>query len=105
MKTEGDNGESTPSTPEDGDYEPIGTEQEDFTDSFDSDSQNWDEMVMAMEYATGTTEEDWSDILWLGNDGPGGAEGTILHEDGTEYTVTMEWVDDEGWMPTNVEEN
>ena len=62
-------------------------------------------MVMAMEYATGTSEEDWSHIEWIGNDGPGGAEGTFVHEDGTSYAVTMEWVDDEGWMPTNVEEN
>ncbi|QDI92854.1 DUF1510 family protein [Salicibibacter halophilus] len=100
-----DNGESAPSAPEDGEYEPIGTEQEDFSHNFDSDSQNWNEMVMAMEYATGTSEEDWSHIAWIGNDGPDGAEGTFEHEDGTEYTVTMEWVDDEGWMPTNVEEN
>ncbi|QQK75694.1 YrrS family protein [Salicibibacter cibarius] len=100
-----DNGESAPSPPEDGEYEPIGTEQEEFTDSFERDSQNWDEMVMAMEYATDTSEEDWSHIEFLGNDGPGGAEGTFVHGDGTEYVVTMEWEDDEGWMPTNVEEN
>ncbi|MBB6448575.1 type IV secretory pathway VirB10-like protein [Geomicrobium halophilum] len=91
------------SPPEDGDFEPIGTEQENFVDNFDSDSQNWTEMVMAMEYATGVPEEDWSHIEWLGGDGPGGAEGTFQHEDGSEYTVTMEWVDGEGWMPTNVE--
>ncbi|SDI86130.1 YrrS family protein [Natribacillus halophilus] len=101
---EGDNGDEL-SPPEDGDFEPIGTEQEDFEPNFDSDSQNWSEMIAAIEYATGISEDEWSTLHWLGSgDGPDEAEGTIEH-DGTEYVVTMEWVDDEGWMPTNVEEN
>jgi Domain of unknown function (DUF1510) len=44
-------------------------------------------------------------ILFLGNNGENKSVGTVKQK-GTqqEYRVYIEWVDDEGWKPTLVEE-
>lgn len=65
---------------------------------------DWDEMVSAIEYATGLSEDNMT-IQFLGNDGHNKSKGTVFSKDKTQiYRVSIEWVDGEGWKPTIVEE-
>ena len=86
------------------DWKPIGTKQEGpHTMQFDKSSIDWQEMVQAMELATGLPEADMT-IHWLGRGGDQQAIGTISNQDNTEiYRVYLSWIDDQGWKPTRVE--
>ncbi|MFC5713488.1 YrrS family protein [Thalassorhabdus alkalitolerans] len=96
-----------PQIPEnEGDWEPIGTEQSgSFTHNFSSGSQNWNEMEMAMEYATGISRDDMT--IWRLENGGNAttAVGTVgLYEERHQpYRVTIEFIEGEGWKPVNVE--
>ncbi|AOM82513.1 YrrS family protein [Salisediminibacterium beveridgei] len=96
------NGEVT-----EGEWGPIGTVQDEpFTAVYDRDHVNWEEMTRALEYAMNTDEEDMI-IEWLGNGGDHEtAVGTVsLREDRSEvYEITLSWVENEGWMPTEKEQ-
>lgn len=84
-------------------WEPIGTSQTgEHTNVYSG--VDWDEMVSAIEYATGLTEANMT-IKFLGNDGHNKSKGTVFSKDRTQiYRVSIEWVDGKGWKPTLVEE-
>ncbi len=87
-----------------GNWEPIGTVQEEpFTAVYDSSHVNWDEMTEALKYAT---EIDGDMTIWyLGNGGDAqSAVGTVSGDDGQKYEVRIEWVENRGWKPIYVEE-
>jgi cytoskeletal protein RodZ len=84
-------------------WEPVGTVQ---TGEHSNvyDGVDWDEMVKAISYATGLPEENMT-IKFLGNNGPNKSVGTVFSKDKTQiYRVYIEWVDNQGWKPTKVEE-
>ncbi|KHF41963.1 YrrS family protein [Halalkalibacter okhensis] len=87
-----------------GDWEPVGTSQTgEFTPDFSKNSTNWNEMVMAIQQATGFSDME---IWWLGNGGsPTRARGEVSDKSniGERYEVYIEWIDGHGWMP--VEKN
>ncbi|WP_391560244.1 YrrS family protein [Robertmurraya sp.] len=84
-------------------WEPIGTSQTgEHTNVYSG--VDWDEMVSAIEYATGLSEDNMT-IKFLGNDGHNKSKGTVFSKDRTQiYRVSIEWVDGQGWKPTLVEE-
>jgi cytoskeletal protein RodZ len=84
-------------------WEPIGTSQTgEHTNVYSG--VDWDEMVSAIEYATGLSEDNMT-IKFLGNDGHNKSKGTVFSKDRTQiYRVSIEWVDGKGWKPTLVEE-
>ena len=84
-------------------WEPIGTSQTgEHTNVYSG--VDWDEMVSAIEYATGLSEDNMT-IKFLGNDGHNKSKGTVFSKDRTQiYRVSIEWVDGEGWKPILVEE-
>ncbi|WP_017728588.1 YrrS family protein [Halalkalibacterium ligniniphilum] len=85
------------------DWQPIGTEQTgEFSHDFNRGSTNWNEMVRAIKYATGLGDDM---IIWrLENGGPTTAVGTVSapNQQQTPFQVTIEWVENEGWMPVDV---
>jgi hypothetical protein len=84
-------------------WKPVGTVQSgEHTAVYEG--VDWDEMVDAIEYATGLSEDNMT-IKFLGNDGHNKSKGTVFSKDKTQiYRVSIEWVDGEGWKPTLVEE-
>lgn len=84
-------------------WKPIGTVQTgEHHNSYDG--VDWDEMVDAISYATGISEDQMT-IQFLGNNGPNKSVGTIYTKGKTEiYRVYIEWVDGQGWKPTQVEQ-
>lgn len=85
------------------DWQPIQTNQvEPNLINFNKDSDNWAEMVTAIE---SVVEIDDMLIHWLGNNGEQQAVGTVSTRDHTEiYRVFIAWVANEGWQPTRVEQ-
>ncbi|MGY4690416.1 YrrS family protein [Salibacterium sp. K-3] len=109
---ENDGGGDSVSIPEGGgpdedEWEPIGTEQSgSFSHNFDTDSQNWAEMEAALRYAAGLDEEE-AETWRIENGGaPNRAIGYVSTYENrqTPYKVTMEFVEDEGWKPVEVEQ-
>lgn len=87
-----------------GPWEPIGTSQtEPHQKSYDDGSQDWNEMVQALSYATNIPQDQMT-IFWLGNGGgPDLSKGTVQSKaDGTKYDVMLQWVPEKGWQPTSV---
>ena len=84
-------------------WEPVGTTQtgQHFNEYSGVD---WDEMVQAISYGTGIDPSNMT-IVFLGNNGPNKSVGTVKQK-GTQqvYRVYIEWVDEKGWKPTQVEE-
>ncbi|MDQ0299803.1 type IV secretory pathway VirB10-like protein [Salibacterium salarium] len=91
---------------EDGEWEPIGTEQSgSFSHDFDEDSQNWEEMEAALRYATDLSEEEMK--VWQIENGGDvdkviGTVSTLSNAD-QPLQVTMQFVENEGWKPLEVE--
>nr|WP_250886469.1 YrrS family protein [Bacillus sp. SM2101] len=87
-------------------WQPVGTEQADHVVTvFDEGTTDRVEMEKTISYATGIAKEDYT--LWfLGNDGPNKSLATIASNVDASliYKVYMEWVDNEGWKPTKVEQ-
>lgn len=84
-------------------WEPVGTSRtgQHFNEYSGAD---WDEMVQAISYGTGIDPSNMT-ILFLGNNGPDKSVGTVKQKDTQqEYRVYIEWVDEKGWKPTQVEE-
>ncbi|MFB4164830.1 DUF1510 family protein [Alteribacillus sp. JSM 102045] len=94
---------------ENGEWEPIGTEQSgSFSHNFSENSQNWEEMQMALRYATGLDEADEDDIIYWRIENGGDSHtvvGVVSDKDNKNnpYQVTMEFVENEGWKPLEVE--
>ncbi|WP_018924118.1 YrrS family protein [Salsuginibacillus kocurii] len=90
-----------------GDFEPIGTEQSgEFNHDFNTNSQNWEEMEEALRYATGINEDDIQ--IWRIENGGGpnlvtGYASTNENRS-SPYRVEMEFIEGEGWLPTEVEQ-
>lgn len=87
-------------------WQPIGTTQsEPHVTQYDKNSVDWKEMLDTISYATGISSSDL--IVWfIGNGGsPNHAVATVSKKDKTEhYKVFIEWVTDEGWKPTKVQQ-
>ncbi|WP_246031732.1 YrrS family protein [Salibacterium salarium] len=91
---------------ENGEWEPIGTEQSgSFSHDFNKGSQNWEEMKMALRYAAGIDEEDEMTIWQLENGGEKKAVGTVSTPSNADqpYQITIEFIEGEGWKPIDVE--
>ncbi|MCK1973435.1 YrrS family protein [Bacillus safensis] len=104
-ETDGGKTSDVDKTYENDDWEPVGTEQSgSHTATYDSSSTDWKEMIKAMSYATGISEDQMT-VLWLGNNGgPQDAKGTIRDKStGERYRVEITWVDEKGWKPVKVE--
>lgn len=87
------------------DWEPIGTEQSGpHTSNYDKDSTDWKEMMEAIEVATGLPNDsrvNW----WVGRAGDQKTVATVSDSNqDTIYRVHLEWIENEGWKPTLVEE-
>ena len=97
--------EETEEPASDGEWQPIGTEQAEFTPGFTEGSLNRLEMEQAVRYATGISQDNM--ILWRIENGgaPTRARGVISEKATPDlaYEVYIEWVDGQGWMP--VEKN
>ncbi|QOY36276.1 YrrS family protein [Anaerobacillus isosaccharinicus] len=98
--------EQVTSSPQMGQWKPIGTvQQEPFVAVFERDHVNWEEMRRAFQVATGL-----GDDLTLWRVGNGGnhqsAVGVVADAStrSTPYQVRLEWVTNEGWMPVSVEQ-
>jgi cytoskeletal protein RodZ len=86
-------------------WQPIGTTQsEPHVTTFDTNSVDWKEMIDAISYATRLSPEEM--IVWfIGNNGPNKAVATISTKDKTQhYKVYIEWVEQQGWKPTKVQQ-
>ncbi|MFC0561877.1 YrrS family protein [Halalkalibacter alkalisediminis] len=83
-----------------GEWEPVGTEQTEFTPNFSSGSTNRLEMEKAIRYATGL---DHNMTVWRIENGgsPTRVRGVVSGPDhpGQPYEVYIEWVDGQGWKP------
>ncbi|PCK20699.1 hypothetical protein CEY02_12140 [Bacillus pumilus] len=104
-ETDGGKTSDVNKTYENDDWEPVGTEQSgSHTATYDSNSTDWKEMIKAMSYATGISEDQMT-VIWLGNNGgPQDAKGTIRDKStGQRYRVEITWVDEKGWKPVKVE--
>lgn len=84
-------------------WKPIGTVQQ--GEHYNVyDGVDWDEMVDALSYATGISEDAMT-IHFLGNNGHNKSVGTIYTKNKEQiYRVYIEWVDGQGWKPSKVEE-
>lgn len=104
-ETDGGKTSDVDKTYESDDWVPVGTEQSgSHTATYDSNSKDWKEMMKAMSYATGISEDQMT-VIWLGNNGgPQDAKGTIRDKStGERYRVEITWVDEKGWKPVKVE--
>lgn len=90
----------------DGPWEPIGTKQTgEHVTQYTRDSLDWQEMEMALAYGAGIDHSHMT-VIWLGNGGDAQrAKGRVKSDDepNTIYHVTIEWVNEEGWKPIEVE--
>ncbi|MCP8616949.1 YrrS family protein [Salirhabdus salicampi] len=88
------------------DWEPIGTEQDEpHVTTYDDSTVDWEEMILAVHYATELEEGD-SIIWWVkgSNEDPQKPVITVSNRDQTEtYRVYLHWVTENGWEPTKVE--
>lgn len=104
-ETDGGKTSDVDKTYENDNWEPVGTEQSgSHTATYDANSKDWKEMIKAMSYATGISEDQMT-VIWLGNNGgPQDAKGTIRDKStGERYRVEITWVDEKGWKPVKVE--
>lgn len=88
-------------------WKPVGTTQTgEHTVVYDKSSVDWQEMLNAISYATGLDQSNMT-VYWLGRDRTtaNSSIGTVASKDKSlKYKVYITWVDNEGWMPTKVEE-
>lgn len=86
-------------------WQPVGTVQsEPHTAVYDDESVDWNEMINAVNYATGLTESDYIK-WWVGRDGVNKSIITIeSKKDAKIYRISIEWVENKGWKPTKIEE-
>lgn len=86
-------------------WKPIGTSQQgEHASLYDGESVDWQEKVQALTYTTGLSEDEM--IVWkLKNGGsPQKSIGIVSSKDQAEmYRVYLEWVDQEGWQPVQMD--
>lgn len=102
--TEGGSGPDVEKTIENPAWKPVGTSQSgEHTAVYDQNHVDWQEMLIAISYATGIEQGNMT-VWFLGNNGPNSSVGTISTKDQSEkYRVYIDWVDGEGWKPSKVE--
>lgn len=85
-------------------WEPIPTEQsEPHEIAWEQSSQDWKEMMMAAELATGIHMEDMY-YLWVSGNGPKSVIATFSDSTMEEhFRVYITWVEHQGWKPDKVE--
>jgi len=86
-------------------WKPIGTVQtEPHTTNFTKNSQDWKEMVNAVQDATGIPAEKL--IIWRFENGgaPDLVTGTVstYENKNTPYQIKLQWVTNEGWMTVDL---
>lgn len=103
--TEGDPNSNIVNTIVNPNWKPIGTEQaEPHTTSFDSGSVDRNEMEKAVSYATGFDRADMV-VWWLGRNGGNSITATVSSKTTKQVLkVYLDWVPNEGWKPTKIEE-
>ncbi|MGG1215106.1 DUF1510 family protein [Micromonospora provocatoris] len=73
--------------------------------SYDDQSVDWAEKIATITAVTGITNDNM--IVWRlqNNGGANKAIATVSTKDKSEkYRVSMEWVDNEGWLPVKLEQ-
>ncbi|WP_445477851.1 YrrS family protein [Lysinibacillus irui] len=73
--------------------------------SYDDTSVDWAEKVATVSAVTGIEQSNM--IIWRmqNNGGPNSAIATVSSNDKSQkYRVSMEWVDNEGWLPVKLEQ-
>ncbi|WDV05653.1 YrrS family protein [Lysinibacillus irui] len=73
--------------------------------SYDDTSVDWAEKVATVSTVTGIDQSNM--IIWRmqNNGGPNSAIATVSSKDKSQmYRVSMEWVDNEGWLPVKLEQ-
>lgn len=88
-------------------WKPVGTSQSgEHSAVYDESSADWNEMVQALSYATGLSQDNMT-LWYLGNNNhdPQKSIGTVSSKSNKKkYRVFLEWVEGEGWKPSKVEE-
>ncbi|ANU12861.1 DUF1510 family protein [Planococcus halocryophilus] len=86
-------------------WEPIGTDQKgEHVSVYQKDSQDWNEKVKAVSYATGLDANDMYVMMIKNGGGPQKSVATVQSKDESEkYRVHLEWVDGEGWKPVKMD--
>ena len=86
-------------------WEPVGTSQSgNHVSQYDGKSLDWKEKQKALAYATGMSENEL--IFWKIKNGgsPQKSIGIVSSKDKSKkYRVYLEWVDGEGWKPTQMD--
>lgn len=89
-----------------GNWQPVGTEQTGpHTIQFNKESVDWKEMLIAVEHATNVPVEEQT-VHWIGRAGDQQVQATISPNSNQAeiYRVHLQWIDNQGWQPTLVEE-
>lgn len=88
-------------------WKPIGTEQTGgHQPSYNEGTPDWNEKLKAISYATGIPEDNMT-LWWIegGADRSKQAVATVAPKDqSVVYRVIIDWVDGEGWKPSEVRE-
>ncbi|MEH7379856.1 YrrS family protein [Bacillus sp. JJ1533] len=86
-------------------WKPIGTAQaEPHSINYTEDSVDRNEMEMAASYATGFDRSDMV-VWWLGRNGENSITATVSSKTTKQVVkVYLDWVPNEGWKPTKIEE-
>ncbi|OZM57798.1 hypothetical protein CIB95_05385 [Lottiidibacillus patelloidae] len=99
----GENSNDDNSSNGSGNWEPVGTTQEEpHQTQYDENSVDWEEMKLALSVAINVDKSNMS-LWWIGNDGaPDKSFGIVSKRGSNEYKkVTIEWVTEKGWKPTS----
>src|SRR5699024_11189719 len=88
-----------------GNWKPVGTIQDGpHTTNYNNGSIDRKEIKEAVSIATGVDENQMIEH-WIGNGGDQKVIATIQDQtDSVFYRVYLEWIDEEGWKPTKVEQ-
>ncbi|WP_208560164.1 YrrS family protein [Marinilactibacillus kalidii] len=88
-----------------GNWSPVGTSQTgEHTTDFSDGSQDRSEINEAVRSVTGLSSGNMTE-WWVGGNGPSQVEVTVSNNEQSEvYRVYLQFVEDEGWQPTKVEE-
>ncbi|RFB17615.1 DUF1510 family protein [Bacillus sp. HNG] len=86
-------------------WKPIGTTQaEPHSIDYTKDSVDRNEMEMAASYATGFDRSDMV-VWWLGRNGENSITATVSSKTTKQVQkVYLDWIPNEGWKPTKIEE-
>ncbi|SDK52452.1 YrrS family protein [Sediminibacillus albus] len=86
------------------DWQPVGTsQQEPHQTTYEEGTQDWEEMMEAIELATDLTSDDRV-VWWVERAGDQQVIATVSDSAETEiYRTYVTWVENQGWKPTKVE--